>query len=117
MRFDQQARKQPLVFRQHHGRVRTDDDDQVITLRQIMLHQPKRFAKQALDSVALDRNPDASGNAQTQARMVEIVREREKNERTFADLYAAVKNRFKFETRPDAMRFGEWVLRIRHKSS
>src|SRR2546430_1107936 len=67
--------------------VRANSDQKIVSLRQIMLHQPKRFAKQALDAVTSNRRADVPAYADAQSRIPKIIWKAPEGERParFAD--------------------------------
>jgi hypothetical protein len=58
VQFDGSPRQDALVIREHQRLVCADDDHEIIPARQVMLHQPKRFAEHPPDAVAAWRGAD-----------------------------------------------------------
>lgn len=53
--------------------MRPDDDDQIISRRDIVLKDANRFAEQAFDTVSADGGADAAGDAQAPAASLQAV--------------------------------------------
>jgi len=73
MKLHDKPHHQPLIFRQRERLMRTNDNDQIISRRQIMPHMAESFAQKPPNPIAAGGGPDLSRHAHPQPRVRQIV--------------------------------------------
>ena len=115
MQLEHECGEKFLIFGQNKRLVGSDDQDEVVADRPVVLVETKGFAEEALDAVAVRGGADTGRHADPQPRMRQIVGTGIGNQRAAGGFDSVFEYGREIGPGADAVGFGESVSRVGHK--